>query len=313
VLATIGDEQVTMSDVRSQIGDQLDQLEMKYQRQRHKAIETTLETVIRDRVLAAEAKRQNRTVDELVAAEAGGTFEPTPLEVQAWYDENRARVRGRPIEQVRPQIEEFLRNQRRNEAAQKLQERLNRDHKVVVNLEPVRVQLDNEGAPSIGPADASVTLVEFSDFQCPYCKGFLPTIKRLEQSHGKQVRIVYRQYPIPSLHPYAIKAAEASLCAHEQGKFWEMHDLLFEEQNKLTVADLKEKAGRLKLNQSKFDGCMDTGRFTEQVQEDMKAGARVGVTGTPTLFVNGVSIDGGAVPYDAVVKAIEKEQARLKR
>ena len=118
VLATIGDEQVTMSDVRSQIGDQLDQLEMKYQRQRNKAIETTLETVVRERVLAAEARKQNKSVEELVAAEAGGTFEPTPLEVQAWYDENRARVRGRPIEQVRPQIEEFLRNQRRKEAAQ---------------------------------------------------------------------------------------------------------------------------------------------------------------------------------------------------
>jgi protein-disulfide isomerase len=92
-----------------------------------------------------------------------------------------------------------------------------------------------------------------------------------------------------------------------------MHDLMFEEQNKLTVAELKEKAARLKLNRSRFDGCMDTGRFTEQVQEDTKEGARVGVGGTPALFVNGVSIDGGAVSYETVVKAIDKELARLKR
>lgn len=313
VLATIGDEQVTLADVRTKIGDQLDQLEMRYLRQRHKAIETTLETVLRDRLIAAEAKTQNKSPDELLAAEAGGTFEPTPIEVQAWYNENLSRVRGRPLEQVESQIVELLRNQRRNEAAKKLEERLNRDHKVVVNLEPFRVALQNDGAPSLGPADAPITLVEFSDFQCPYCKGMVPTLRRLEESHGKQVRIVYRQYPIPSLHANAIKAAEASLCAHEQGKFWEMHDLMFEEQGKLTVAELKEKAARLKLNRSKFDGCMDTGRFTEQVQEDMKAGVRIGVTGTPALFVNGVPIDGGAVPYETLVKAIDKELARLKR
>jgi protein-disulfide isomerase len=127
------------------------------------------------------------------------------------------------------------------------------------------------------------------------------------------VRIVYRQYPIPSLHPYAFKAAEASLCAHEQGKFWQLHDAMFQDQNKLAIRDLKDKAARLGVDQKKFDGCLDSGKYTEKVQEDLRDGARAGVTGTPALFVNGVPIDGGAVGFDLVAKALDKELARAKK
>ena len=313
VLATIGSEEVTMADVRAAVGDELDKMERLYLLQRHKSIENTLARLIRDRVLAAEAKKVGKGLDQLIADEAGGSVDPSPIEVQAWYNENRARVRGAPLAQVESQIFDLLRNERRNEAAQKLQERLNKDYNVTIKLEPIRADLNNEGAPSIGDTNAPVTLVEFSDFQCPYCKGFVSTIKRLKETHPKQVRIVYRQYPIPSLHANAIKAAEASLCAHEQGKFWEMHDLMFEEQDKLTVSELKEKAGRLNMNKSKFNSCMDAGRYVEQVQEDMKEGQKNGVTGTPHLFVNGVKVDGGAVSYETLVRVIEKELARVQK
>jgi protein-disulfide isomerase len=313
VLATVGAEEVTMAEVRAAIGEQLDVLEMRYLRQRHKAIEGTLDRLVRDKVLAAEAKKVGKGLDQLINEAAGGSVEPTSIDVQAWYNQNQARLGGRPLAQVESQIVELLRTERRNAAAQTLQERLHKDYSVAIKLEPIRVTLNNEGAPAIGDANAPVTVVEFSDFQCPYCKGFVSTINRLKESHGKQVRIVYRQYPIPNLHANAIKAAEASLCANEQGKFWEMHDLMFEEQNKLTVSELKEKAGRLKMNKSKFDNCMDTGRHVEQVQNDMKEGLRSGVTGTPSLFINGVQLEGGAVSYETLVKAIEKELARVQK
>jgi protein-disulfide isomerase len=313
VLATVGDEQVTLTDVRAKIGDQLDMLEARYLRQRYKAIQTTMTTLLRDRMLEIEAKRQGKTVDEIVAAEAGGSLDPSSAEARQWYDENRNRTQGRSFEQLESQIVELLRNERRATAASKLEQRLNKDLKVVVNYQPLRVELNNEGAPALGPSDAPVTVVEFSDFQCPYCKSFAPTLKRLEQNFGKQVRLVYRQYPIPSLHPAAVKAAEASLCANEQGKFWEMHDLMFAEQNNLLVSDLKEKAARLKMNKSKFDTCMDNGRYVEQVQNDMKEGGRVGVAGTPALFINGVPVEGGAVSYDVMVKLIEQELERVKK
>ncbi len=312
VLATIGDEKITLADLRGRIGDDLDRMEIQYRRARQKAIETALEATLQERVIQAEATKQGKTVDQLVAGEAGGSLEPSEVEISTWYQENQARTGGRSLDQLRAQIAAYLRKERGTEATEKLQQRLNQDRKVTIHLEPFRLQFNNAGAPATGPENAPLTLVEFSDFECPFCGRFFPTIKRLEADYGKELRIVYRQFPLTSIHPSAFKAAEASLCAQEQGKFWEMHDLLFKEQQKISVRDLKEKAGRLGLSQTKFDGCLDSGRHIEQIQEDLKEGKRLGITGTPALFLNGIPIDGGAVPFETVVKAIEQEKARGK-
>ncbi len=179
-------------------------------------------------------------------------------------------------------------------------------------FEPYRVPLDNEGAPALGPDDASVTMTEFSDFQCPYCGQFFPTVKRLEEEFGDDLKIVFRQFPL-NVHPHAQKAAEASLCAPDQGKFWEMHDLMFLEQDRLSVADLKEKASRLGMDQQEFDDCLDSGRHVERIQEDQKEGTRVGVDGTPAIFLNGVPLPGGAVSYEVAAKAIREAIDRARR
>lgn len=157
------------------------------------------------------------------------------------------------------------------------------------------------------PRGAAVTLVEFSDFECPFCRRFASVLKQIETDFRSKVQIVFRQNPIPSIHPFAFKAAEASLCAHEQGKFWQLHDLMFSENDRLAVGELKEKAGRVGLDQKKFDACLDSGRYREQVEKDMAEGARIGVTGTPALYINGVMLEGGAVPYKTVADAIQKE------
>jgi protein-disulfide isomerase/predicted transcriptional regulator len=313
VLANVGDEKITLTDIRARVGDNLDQLESRYQQSRHKLIESALKEILRDRVLVDEAKKKGKSVEELVAAEAGGTIEPSDIEISAWYEENRARTGGRSLEQVRTQIADLLRTQRRRDAMAKLDSRLNSERKVAVYLEPYRVPLNNEGAPSMGPTNAPVTLVEFSDFDCPFCGRFHPTLKQLSEKYGDQLRIVYRQYPILSLHPNAFKAAEASLCANDQGKFWQMHDVMFQEQGRLSVKELKEKADRIGLGKKDFDQCLDSGRHTERVQEDMKEASRVGVTGTPALFVNGVFVEGGAVSLETVSRAIDQELARVKR
>ena len=263
-------------------------------------------------MVAAEARKQNKSVDDLVAAEGGGSLEPTDVEVSAWYSANQARLSGRTLEQLKGQIVNMLREQRRKEAQQRLQDRLYSAARVEVKLEPFRLSPGTEGAPSLGPDAAPVTIVEFSDFQCPYCGALFPTLKKVEQDFGKEVKLVYRQFPLPSLHPDAMKAAEASLCANEQGKFWAMHDMLFQDQKKLGVADLKDKATSLGLDRKKFDSCLDSGRSLEQIQKDQKDGVRLGITGTPAIFINGVPMQ-GAVPYETLASAIRQEVERAAR
>jgi len=151
--------------------------------------------------------------------------------------------------------------------------------------------------------------VEFSDFQCPYCQRMAPTLKQVAEKFPNEVRIIYRQFPITNLHPFAFKAAEASLCANEQGKFWELHDTMFSDQTKLSVSELKEDARRLGMDQKKFNACLDSGRYVEQVQNDSKEAQRSGVTGTPAVFLNGVMVDGGAVSFSVLDAAIKKALA----
>lgn len=310
VLATVDGEEVSFGDLPAGTADELRALENSYRQQRHAILDAALDETLADRMLAREAEARGMSAAEVVAAEVGTPPEPTDAEVETWYRQNQSRLQGRSLDQLREQIREFLRQSRAEEAAQALDDRLREKYDVRVRLEPFRIAFDNEESPALGPDDAPVTLVEFSDFECPFCGRFAPTLKRVEEEYGDRVRIVYRQYPIPSLHPNAFKAAEASLCAHEQGEFWAYHDLLFEEQQRLAVRDLKEKAGRLGLDQDEFDTCLDTGRYVEQVQSDQAAGESAGVTGTPALFVNGIPIPGGAVGYDLVAAELDAELAR---
>jgi protein-disulfide isomerase len=311
VLATIGTEEVTLSDIRARVGDRLDQLETQYLKSRSKTVEDALQEIMRERVIIAEANKTGKTIEDLVLAEAGGTYDPTDVEIESWYNENKARLGTRTLDEVRGQIGDLLRKKRRDDAAEKLQSRLNAERKVAIKFQPFRLSFANEGSPTLGKPGAPVTLVEFSDFQCPFCKQFAPTLHQLDKNFGDKLQIVYRQYPIPSLHPNAFKAAEASLCAHDQGKFWAMHDMMFGEQDRLSVTDLKEKARRLGMDASKFNTCLDTGRYTEQVQRDAQEAVRSGATGTPAVYVNGVEVPGGAVPYATIAAAVERELARI--
>jgi protein-disulfide isomerase len=310
VLATVGDEKITMASVRERAAKDLDELETQYQVVRSKVIETALDSILTQRVLGAAAKKQGKSVDELIAKEVGSIAAPTDADIDSWYKANQDRAAGRPLDQVRSQIGDFLRQQRKKAALDSLQARLNREANVKMQFQPYRLTFDNTGAPFLGSEKAPVTIVEFSDFQCPFCRGFAPTLKLIEKNYGDKVRLVYRQAPITTIHPFAFKAAEASLCAQEQGKFWEMHDAMFGDQEKLAVADLKTRARALGMDGKKFDSCLDSGRSVERVQTDMAEGARVGVKGTPAAFINGRELKGGAVSYDVVAEAIQKELAR---
>jgi protein-disulfide isomerase len=186
---------------------------------------------------------------------------------------------------------------------------LKRDYKVQSFLEIPRAEIATAGFPSRGPANAPVTIVEFSDFECPFCKGLYPTMKLVENNYADKVRVVYRQFPLTTIHPNAQKAAEASLCANDQQRFWEFHDVMFEDQTNLSVAALKEKAVKLNLDAATFEACLDSGRHAESVRKDVAEGVRLGITGTPTSFINGRYLN-GAVPYSDFVRIIEEELQR---
>ena len=189
-------------------------------------------------------------------------------------------------------------------------EDLKAKHHVQVALEAPelpRVEVEAKG-PSRGPANAPVTIVEFSDFQCPYCGREVPVIDRILKEYDGKVRLVFRHYPL-DFHTFAGKAAEAGACAQDQGKFWELHDKMFSNQGKLAVDDLKGYAKSVGMDASKFDKCLDSGEKKALVEEDMKAGSAAGVNGTPAFFINGVFIN-GAQPYEQIKQTVDRELKR---
>lgn len=303
-VAEVAGQPITLAEVEETIAPQLAELD----RQRRGLVEQALERVVEDRILAAEAAARGVTVEAFlqseIEAKAGIV---TDAEVTAFYEENQARI-NRPLEQVQPQIVQFLGQQRREELRGELVSGLRVKHGAKVLLDVDRVEVSVAGAPSKGPADAPVTLIEFSDFECPYCSRVVPAIEEVMSTYGDQVRVVFRQFPL-SFHPRAQKAAEASLCANEQGKFWELHDAMFANQRELEVAQLKSKAAALGLDAAAFDACVDSGKYAAQVATDLTDGQRAGVSGTPAMFVNGRFIS-GAVPFATLAKVIDDELLR---
>ena len=159
-----------------------------------------------------------------------------------------------------------------------------------------------------GNKNAKVTLIEVSDFQCPFCQRHVPTMEQILDEYGDKVRIVYRHFPLSSIHPYAQKAAEASECAGEQGKFWEMHDVMFENQSALDVNSLKDYAADLGLNASQFSSCLDDGKYAAKVRQQTQEATAAGITGTPGTFVNSQLVK-GAYPFDTFKQIIDAELA----
>ncbi|NQV13706.1 MAG: thioredoxin domain-containing protein [Parcubacteria group bacterium] len=169
--------------------------------------------------------------------------------------------------------------------------------------EEFEVSIDDDTVK--GSKDAKVQIVEFSDYECPYCARNAETIEKIAEEYGDKVAIVFRDFPL-DFHADAQKAAEAAECAGEQGKYWEYHDELFANQDSLEVPDLKGYAKELKLKTAAFDKCLDSDQQKEEVENDMTDGQAVEVTGTPATFINGRKIS-GAYPFEDFAKIIDEE------
>jgi len=309
-LALVDGEAITRADLEEFVGNELAMLEHQYGSQLYELLETGVTQAVRQRLLDAEAATRGVTVEDLVLSEIETQITVTEADIAAWYSANQGRLQGRPMEMLRGPIRQFLWDQDREERMEEFAGTLASGHAVDVMVDPYRVDFDNQGQPVFGPADAPITLVEFSDFECPYCGGFAATLDKVKDAYEGKIRLVYRQFPLTQIHPNALKAAEASLCADEQGRFWELHDAMFAEQAMLSEGDLKRKAGRLGLDQAAFDACLDTGKFAERVAADLSVGQRLGIDGTPAVFINGRPLVGGAVPFEMLVEMIDDELAR---
>ena len=304
VLAVVNGKPITEAEVRQTAAEQFKALEQEYQKQTRTLLEGSLDQAIQERLLETEAAARG-VAKEAVLAELKPAA-VTDADVDAFYEQNKAQI-PRPKEQVAAQIKSYLEQQGGQKAQQDFYGKLKDKYKVEYKLEPIRVEVAATG-PAKGPANAPVTIVEFSDFECPFCSRINPTIKQVQDKYGDKVRIVFRQFPL-AFHQKAQKAAEASLCANDQDKFWEMHDAMFANQQALEVAQLKAKAAELGLKADEFNSCVDSGKHAATIQADMKDGSAAGVSGTPALFVNGRFIN-GAVPFDQIATVIDDELRR---
>ncbi len=282
------------------------QFEAKYKKGHFEALKSSLESLVQKELMKREAEERSIGVEELLEAEVQSkVVQPGEKEISSLYETNKKRL-GKPLKEVEPQIRKYLEQQSYNQNHQLFVARLKEKYSVEYLLQPPRADVAFEGSPSEGPRDAPVTLVEFSDFQCPYCSRIQPALKQIKDTYGEKVRLVFRQFPLNSIHPQAQKAAEASLCANDQGRFWEMHDKLFETDTSLKVDDIRERATSLELNLEEFSQCLDSGKYAATVQQDVLDGVKAGVTGTPALFINGLSFS-GARSFEKISEAIEVE------
>jgi protein-disulfide isomerase len=309
-LAEVDGVPVIAEEVDKAIGAPL----VKLQEQIYNLRRQKLEELINATLLTREARKKDLSVPALLDAEVTSKIAlVTEQEVEAFYEKNKARVPGDPTA-ARQQIRIHLQNERIAAKKQEYFQLLRSKAKVAVHLNPPpvhRVVVSTNDAPFKGPARAPVTMVKFEDFHCPFCKKAQPTLAQVLSKYGKKIRLVHRDFPIDSIHPAARKAHEAARCANEQGKFWQYHDVLYANAPKADAADLKAYAEKIGLNAAAFEKCVASGKFRDTVQKDVDEGVRLGVTGTPSFFINGRLLS-GAEPFERFATIIDEEISRAR-
>jgi protein-disulfide isomerase len=305
-IGSVNGQPVTMGDLRAAAPGGFADLERETRAKEHDLTEKELKKLLDEKCLVLEAAAQKKTVPELLA-----TLQPTPVtqaDVDVFYEANKTRINRPKDPVVSGQISKYLDDQRRVELLEKLLVTLRVKYHADVLLEPIRAQVPTAGFPAKGSEAAPVTIVEFSDFQCPFCSRMRTVMDQVTQVYGGKVRLVFREFPL-TIHPNAAGAAEAALCANAQGKFWEMHDAMFSDQAGLDSTGLKAKATKLGLDATTFNRCLDAHAQKAAVQTDLEVGRRLGVDRTPALFINGRYIS-GAVPFEQVAPLIDDELKR---
>jgi protein-disulfide isomerase len=255
-----------------------------------------LQAVLDQKLVEAEAKKRGVSPEELLKVEVDSKVaDPSEEQVSAYYQAHQGQF-NQPYDDAKAKLREGLKTQEilkaRQVYIQGLMQVAVNDGELMVMLRPPVIDVSPDPARLRGNPKAPVTIVEFSDFSCPFCRKSEAILAELLAKYPDKVKLGYRDFPLRQIHPQAQLAAEASRCAGEQGKYWEYHDLLFANGEKLGRDDLLADARTLKLDDQAFDACLSSGRFKPQVEQDLQLGTRLGVVSTPAFFVNGVFLDG---------------------
>lgn len=306
--AEVDGEIISLQDVKQAAGEPLAGLE----EQAYRLKQQKLEQIIGDRLLAREARRRNISLESLIETEVRAKAAiVTPEEVHRVYELNKSQLNNKPESEMREQIRNLLRDQKIAVRRQEFTKSLQSQAKVTVYLlppPPFRANVTTQG-PSRGAANAPVTIVEFEDFQCPFCKKAQDTLEQVLVRYKDEVRMVHRDFPLESLHPASWKAHEAGRCAEAQGKFWEYRDLLYKSAPAAGPEQLNNYASQLSMNVPDFKSCLESGKFRAVVQTDEEEGERLGVEGTPAFFINGRRLS-GAQAESEFARIIDEELSK---
>lgn len=300
VVAKVGNQTITQSQLDGAQAARLLSQQYSY----YLAERGALDQMVDQLLLQQAAAREHLTVAQLLSRHLKGQVkEPSEDALRAFYEGMET---DQPYEQLRGQILDHLRQLRAQRARDAYVRDLRAQATVITMLEPPSAAVALGKAPVRGAAGAPITLVEFADYECPYCRQIDPELLKLERRYQGQLRVAFKDMPLP-MHAHAEKAAEAARCAGQQGAFWPFHDRLFIQAD-LDVPHLKELARNLKLNGAQFDQCLDSGAQAAAVAADQSQAKGLGLTGTPSFFINGHFVS-GAVSYDTLNSLVEQQLA----
>lgn len=301
VVAEVGGHKLTRAELEQEQTAKLLQARYQY----YLAEREALDQLIEEQLLEMQARREHLSVEQLLQREVGSQVkDPTEDQLQVFYEGLQT---DQPFAAVRDKILDTIRQRRLIKVRASYLNSLRSQSSVRIALTPPSAEVALDNAPRRGPQGAPVLIVEFADYECPYCQRIDPELRKLQEEFAGKVTLAFKDFPLP-MHPQAKRVAEAARCAAEQGRFWEFHDLLFDGHQKLDLTQLKEYARVLKLDAARFDECLDAGKQAASVQKDFAEGQRLGLTGTPSFFINGHFLS-GAVKYSTLREIVEQQLA----
>jgi len=305
VLAVVDGQKITLGDLKAKnenMGEQLFRLEENV----YKVKGYYLNDVIDSKLIEIEAKKRNIKPEVLINQEVTSKIKPVTDEEASAFA--KGKVPDNKFKEYKDRIKMYLSKQQEGEVKKNFAQSLRAKYKVEMKIKkPKKAKMEvklNGDEPTKGDNKAKVVVVEFSDFQCPFCKRASTNGASIVKEYGNKVKYAFKQFPL-SFHDKAHRAAEAAVCMQDQGKFFEYHDKLFENNQALEEADLKKYAVEVGGDAAKFDECLKSGKSKARVDKDMADGQKYGVSGAPTYFVNGEAVV-GAVPYEEIKKAIDE-------